>query len=76
MRVAPSVVIGQFFVELRGLDEYLHAANCNLMPEKALRTAIGNAYRMKFIEREPKRLKDLPMQVGSPVSAKFHCYGL
>ena len=28
-------------------------ANCNLMPEKALRTGIGNTDRMKFIEREP-----------------------
>ena len=36
------------------LDEYLHAANCNLMPEKALPTAIGNAKRMKFIESEPQ----------------------
>ena len=50
--------------------------NCSLMLEIDLRTAKGDVYRMKFIEREPKRLKDLLMQVGSPVNAKFHYNGL
>ncbi len=49
---------------------------CNLMPETALRTAIGDANRMKFIQREPKRLKDLPMQVGSQMSPTFHYNGV